>query len=885
MICGLLGFLLWGLSAARAQESVEVLIIDSYHPGYTWSDGELRGVLHSLLAAHPRLLPGVEYLDWIRHPTPENEQRFLDLLNAKYAGQKLKLVITLDDKALQLALEHRALFGRDIPIVFGGVNYFTPELLHGQTNITGVAETKDISRTLDLIHELQPGVREIVVYHDDTTSSLANRRELDAALPRYTNAFSFRFLDHWSETELLDDLGQLRRGTAVLGLGATRDRDGRQLSSDTTFLKSIAVRSTVPVYIISEPIVQPFSTGNWESAIWTGVGGSLVSSDAHGELVGDMANRVLAGTPADSIPVVTHTPTRLAVDWLQMKRFNLPIHALPAGTEIYHEPQSYYRINKSRIIAGAVILGVAAVVLLILGTNVALRRRAERQNLRLAAAVQEATEIILMLDARGNVLYVNPAFTQLTGRTLAEARQPDFLRATLHVTDDFAGIQETLRRQKSWAGRSTCTHPEGRVLELSLVASAVPAATEAEVSYLIMGRDVTRENRLEQQLRNSQKMEAVGLLAGGVAHDFNNLLQIIGGHTHLALDPQSNPTEQRECLEQVLEASDRAAQLTRQLLAFGRRQSLQREDIDLNRVIGNLLKMLRRVIGEHLSVEFTPCRGLENIYADRGQMEQVLLNLCVNARDAMPGGGRLMIAVENANLTQAFCDAHPWARPGHYVLLRAADTGCGMDQKTLARIFEPFFTTKRKDQGNGLGLAVVHGIIEQHGGFIHVYSEPGSGTSFQIYLPVAERKPAAPAERGPVDNALVQPAVILLVEDEPAVRDLATRVLRKKGHTVFTASNGAEAVQMFTEHAPLIQLIVMDVVMPLLNGPEAYARISAIRPGVPIIYCSGYSADVLRSGFELNTDEPLLQKPYEPGQLLARIARSLAQAPPPEPPV
>lgn len=302
-------------------------------------------------------------------------------------------------------------------------------------------------------------------------------------------------------------------------------------------------------------------------------------------------------------------------------------------------------------------------------------------------------------------------------------------------------------------------------------------------------------------------------------------------------------------------------------------------DTDLNQTTQRFLAMIRRVIGEHVEVDFIPGHQLGNVRADQGQLEQVLLNLCVNARDAMPGGGKLTLALENVSINGNYCEVHPWARAGQYVLLRVSDTGCGMDQTTLGRIFDPFFTTKAIGKGTGLGLAMVYGIVQQHEGFVHVYSEPGRGSTFKIYLPVSERRAEevgpqlAPANQGPGGGTL------LLVEDDAAVRDLAHKVLRQAGYRVFLAENGLEAVQRFEEHADQIQLVIMDVVMPKMGGPEASVRMSALRPDIPVIFCSGYSADSLEPGFSVRADAELIQKPYDPAVLLERIARRLGKGP------
>jgi signal transduction histidine kinase/ActR/RegA family two-component response regulator len=385
-----------------------------------------------------------------------------------------------------------------------------------------------------------------------------------------------------------------------------------------------------------------------------------------------------------------------------------------------------------------------------------------------------------------------------------------------------------------------------------------------------------RESALEEQVRVSQKMEAIGLLAGGVAHDFNNLLQVIQGYTAIALDAGTSLPDRFSSLEQVRGAGQRAAQLTQQLLAFSRQQRLQKSDLDVNQAIRDLLRMIERLIGEHIAVNFVPGHGLGNVCADRAQFDQVLLNLCLNARDALPSGGRIAIQTENVIVNGAFRESHPWAKPGRYVLLSVSDNGIGMDRETQARIFEPFFSTKPKGKGTGLGLSVVYGVVKQHDGMVHVYSEPGKGTTFKIYLPIVGR---SPSEEGPKYTAAASRGTetILLAEDDPLVRDLAKRILTRAGYHVLVANDGAEACALFAQNAPVIALVVLDVVMPQVSGPDAYKRMEHLRAGVPVIFCSGYAGSALE-GYSFDAPgRRLLAKPYGADELLHNVRDALDQ--------
>src|SRR6185295_16146179 len=369
------------------------------------------------------------------------------------------------------------------------------------------------------------------------------------------------------------------------------------------------------------------------------------------------------------------------------------------------------------------------------------------------------------------------------------------------------------------------------------------------------------------RLQQSQKMEAIGTLAGGVAHDFNNLLTVIIGNTDLAFkkSPETDPVRPR--LLEIDKAAKRAAVLTRQLLAFSRQQQMERRNSKLNDVIAEIMKLLNRIIGADVEVNVRAGSNLSVISADPAQIEQVVMNLAVNARDAMPEGGQLTIETSNVTLDENYQRHYPYAQPGKYVELQVSDTGSGMDEGTKARIFEPFFTTKQVGKGTGLGLSMAYGIIKQHDGHINVYSEPGHGTTFKIYLPVSEsavEEIEVIAEREVVGGA----ETILLAEDDEGLRHLARNVLVGLGYTVLLAKDGEEAVQVYTENSERIKLLLLDVMMPRMGGPEAYERMRQIGGNIPLIFMTGYSSDFVKSRFvkqnisieALGAD--VIQKPY-----------------------
>jgi len=394
--------------------------------------------------------------------------------------------------------------------------------------------------------------------------------------------------------------------------------------------------------------------------------------------------------------------------------------------------------------------------------------------------------------------------------------------------------------------------------------------------HCCFARDTSQRIALEEQLRQAQKMEAVGRLAGGIAHDFNNILQGILGTAEVALAEAGRDKTPRQDLLEIRRGAQRAAELVNQLLAFARRQLLQPADVDLNSIVDDTLGLLRRVLPENISVATVLADKPATVHADPTQMQQVILNLCLNARDSMVDGGTLTITTESVEITDSYCRTHVWARPGDYLLLAVSDTGTGMDEETLEHIFEPFFTTKKPGKGTGLGLATVYGIVKQHDGMIAAQSEIGKGTAINVYLPVARaaaalRRPAGGAVRGGAET-------ILVAEDDKIIRALAKRILERHGYNVLLAADGAEAFALFRENAASVDVAFLDLIMPRMGGYEAFREMAALKPSLKVIFASGYSINVVQNSPDGYDGHTMVPKPYSPDNLLRRI-REVLDAP------
>jgi PAS domain S-box-containing protein len=509
------------------------------------------------------------------------------------------------------------------------------------------------------------------------------------------------------------------------------------------------------------------------------------------------------------------------------------------------------------------------------------RKRAETRLRLRERALEVVSEGIVFTDPRlqdNPIVYVNPAFERITGYRAADVlgRNCRFLQGPKSQQDVIDVIQQAISRQESCAVELVNYRADGTHFWNAI--SIAPLCDERGqlIHFVWILSDATQRRGLEEQVRHSQKMEAVGRLAGGIAHDFNNVLTIILGNTELALEQLSpDSSALKELFHDITDAGQRAAALTGQLLAFSRKQVLEQKIINLNSLVANLDKMLRRLIGEDmcLATRLDPELGL--VKADSGQIEQIIMNLAVNARDAMSHGGSLMLETRNVELDSVSAENHSDVRPGKYVLLSVRDTGCGMEPDTLAHIFEPFFTTKRAGEGTGMGLAMVFGIVRQSGGHVTVDSELGCGATFNIYLPRSE-EPCGCEESRHIDPDTPRGEErVLLVEDEPQVRLLARRILENSGYTVLEAGDGATAIQRAEQFKGPIHLLVTDVVMPGMSGREVADNISIFRPDIKVLYVSGYTNDAIVREGVVEDGVAFLRKPYDRRSLSIKVRQVL----------
>jgi PAS domain S-box-containing protein len=519
------------------------------------------------------------------------------------------------------------------------------------------------------------------------------------------------------------------------------------------------------------------------------------------------------------------------------------------------------------------------------------RKKAEESLRLLGSAVEQSKESIIITDAQldlpgPNIIFVNPAFTKMTGYTAEEAigQTPRILQGPRTDKAVLKRLRQNLQQGETFAGEAINYRKDGKEFNLEWQIAPIRDASGKTSHFVAIQRDITVRKRLESQLIQSQKMETVGKLAGGIAHEFNSILTAILGQSELLRNdlPAGSPLAKNAI--EISKAAGRAATLTRQLLAYGRKQILQPETLDLNRVLASMEGTFRHLMGRDVMTHIVPAVGLHAVKADAGQIEQVIMNMAMNAADAMPNGGKLTLETANVAFHQESVGRHPDLKPGDYVMLAITDTGAGMSEEVKARLFEPFFSTKGVGQGTGLGLSTCYGIVKQSGGHISVYSEVGRGATFKIYLPQVEQQTKIPAQRLDSNELPRGTETILLVEDDPALREMAGTLLKRLGYTMWAAANGIEALSLKQQrHVGHIDLLFTDVVMPHMSGKELADRVRSLNPHTKILFTSAYTENSIVHQGVLDKDVALLQKPFTPSALARKVREVLDQPSPPKP--
>ena len=505
------------------------------------------------------------------------------------------------------------------------------------------------------------------------------------------------------------------------------------------------------------------------------------------------------------------------------------------------------------------------------------RKRVEEKLLSLTQAVEESPAAIILTDLNGVIEYVNPKFLQVSGYSNQEmiGRNLSFLKTQETNADVYKDMWATIKSDKVWRGELCNRRKDGKLFWVYLTMSPLKNVAGVITKFMALMEDTTERRQLETQLRQSQKLEGIGQLAGGVAHDFNNILTAIIGYAYLAYLNMQKDDPLKEHIKHVLDYSEKAATITKSLLAFSRQQTTHPAHFNLNDLVSNFQKLLRHLLSENIEIQTKCADRILSVWVDQVQIEQVIMNLATNARDAMPQGGSFIIATNLVELNDEFIKTHGYGKAGSYAEISVADTGIGMDQETQEKIFDPFFTTKEQGKGTGLGMAIVYGIVKKHNGFITVDSELGKGTRYRILLPIVRAPEASEKKKTEGIVAASGTETILIAEDEAGIRDLITTILTDQGYEVIGSADGEEAVRLFRENKEKVALVMLDGIMPKKSGKEACLEIKAINPEVKVIFMSGYSENMINLEETKFKDVHFLQKPVLPSNILKKVREVL----------
>jgi two-component system cell cycle sensor histidine kinase/response regulator CckA len=851
----------WGAQKKR------VLILHSYHQGNKWTDDENSGILEVMGENRPGFQIETEYMDTKKIADDAYFKQLLDIYTRKYHKIHFDVILATDDNAFFFLRSYRDRLFPGTPVVFCGVNFFKPSYLRGIKGFTGVNEDADLKGSIDTALTLHPETREMVLITDATETGKRISEHFREIVPHYNGTVQFRILDDMEMKQIQDIVANLRPGSLVLFTFFFRDHKGIFYDYYESN-ELITGKARVPVYVA------------WDYSMGHAVGGLMVSGIDQGRVAGRMARRILNGEAADSIPVVMNCPNRYLFDYTQMKRFGITLADLPTGSTIINMPPTFYSINKFTVwgvLGGFLVLGGLVIFLQI---NITKRKKAEA-----AYRASEKNYHTLVNNLRvgvyrssgdlwnGNFLEANPAMAALFGfESLDEFLTVPIASLYQNPEDRRVFLDEVLKQGFVKDRAIAMKKKDGTPITVSCT-TTLQYDDEGGIKWLdgVM-EDITLQKNLEDQLRQAQKMEAIGTLAGGVAHDFNNILTALMGYTELIRKMTDKDDPRWGYFSHILTCSEKAASLIKNLLAFSRKQVISPKPVELNVIIKNVESLLKRILGE--DIEFSTHLADEplTILADSNQIEQVLMNMATNARDAMLRGGMLSITTTRVEISSDRLTTCDVPKAGSYALIAVSDTGEGMDTVTRQKIFEPFFTTKEVGRGTGLGLSMIYGIVKQHQGEIKVYSEVGNGTTFRIYLPIHTGKSTtlrwALRESLPLKGGT---ETVLVAEDNQDVRELARDVLIEAGYRVIESIDGEDAVQKFMRHSQEIDLVVIDVVMPKLNGKEAFKKITALKPGVKVLYMSGYTSDVIHNKGILDEVVNFIFKPLSSTTLLRKV--------------
>ena len=849
-----------------------ILHIDSYSPGYLWSEALRDGIMENLSFFSTDYDLSIEYMDTKINDPEKIFPRLAKIYSIKYASRQPDVIISSDNNALSFLERYRDRIFPGVPVVFCGINDYSDEIIKRFANSTGVAEAASFYDTMKLALDIFPQTETVYTLAGSTRTTQIHIREFYSIAGRFKNRVRFRGIHGLNREEFRQALKKIGPRSLIIYLGYYRDREGAPVSVSDS-LMFIKEHTDTPVFTM------------WTQNLPFCLGGVMISGEEQGRQASKMALKVLAGTSASSIPVIKKSPNLPMFNYDELEHFRIDSAKLPENSVIINRPApSFYARYKIQIWAVFVVMIILTVLSISLMITIALKRNALRdlENARsyIEDIIDSMPSAVIGVNSILRISQWNRAAGVITGVSLEDAMSRPLDEVVPELGGDIPKIVEALEKRETFIGlqRQVKKESETRYEDIKIF----PLLENGEKGAVIMLDDVTERVRLEEmkiqseqlrdQLLQSQKMESIGRLAGGVAHDLNNLLVPVIGYAEMIMQwPDLTDIKKRK-VEQIYKAGIRAKELIAQLLAFSRKQTLSFEKVDLNIVIRDFYDLLRRTIRENVEINIDYSDGPLPVAADVRQLEQVLMNMAVNAADAMPDGGQLAIRTYSGTLPESESDGK------EHAFLSISDTGKGMDESVLLHIFEPFFSTKG-DGGTGLGLATAYGIVRQHNGNISVESEPGKGTVFNVSFPLSrfdgfEKREAAADVTMPAGAETV-----LVVEDNADVLELVELVLEKCGYVVLTATNGREALEIIKTYNNKIDLLVTDIVMPEMNGKELYSLARMDNRSLRVLFMSGYNDNIISHSPDGDIITSFIQKPFSPADLTQKV-RDVLEGPP-----
>lgn len=859
-------FLFLSIAGATTVKKKRVLFIASYHPAFPTFFEQQRG-LHDVLDAEGVYFD-TEFMDSKRFPLEVIRPRFLRQLREKlHDVPPYDLILTGDDNAFDFVRQYRKELFPDIPVVFFGLN--NVELAQAQNNelgFTGVVEAVSIRETLELISQLHPEVSEVVTITDATTSGQSDLIHLESVAGEIKGLRIRNYeLSKLTYEELFARLAQLNEDQAVLLLSGYYDCAGER-KDFYELMKGINACLARPLYHL------------WYHGIGTGVlGGKVVSHYKQSSQAARMAVQVLTGTSVDVLPVQMRSPNQYVFDFDKLQAFEIDQRLLPQGAVVLNDVDRMAAEHRARLryaVGALVVLGCMAI-----GFAISAYRYwfMLAQISQYKAAWDQTRDGVVIVSKKGIVEYCNRAWAQMHGYDPLELKKAHLSTFYEPVYYEHTVLPLKERVLRTGEGTASLEHrcKDGSAFFGGLSMTLVQARARFPKKMVAILRDVTEERSLQEQLSQRQKMESIGLLAGGLAHDLNNLLTPIMGYAELLGEEHREDGKSLIHARHILQSAERAKGLLSQLLAFSRKQALVVKVVDLVELTESMAPMLRALMPEAVSVSLRLDRAPCCVLGDRHRLERVLLNLVVNARDVMSSGGDIRIVVERVRLTKPTDFYNGALAPDEYVCLSVSDQGAGIHERDFPRLFEPFFTTKPVGKGSGLGLAVVDGIVRQHGGAIDVISEHGQGTEFKIYF--KGRTSADEVSSLTEGNCRKEDPFLLVVADNAAEVDDLVSVLKSGGYAVKGFMCPKAALKWGRHIGQPVSLLLTDVIAPTLNGPDLFDQMRELHPDLKVLFFSEYSATVLSGVLHLENDFEIMRKSPRGDYLLEKV-RSVLDA-------